>query len=241
MPLGRYLFKQGVDVCVRLPVVHDDGLVQFQRQPNLGFKQRQLGVLRHRPVVVQPALAYRYHLGVIVVGHQRPHLSGPVAAVHRHRGRGAFLAAVGGGQQAFRVDANGRHHPWIAVRQFQHPGRIPRVGGLLAHAYHALVGQAVQQRKAVGIKGAGTVMGVGVKNRSGHTFSLFGGGFVHQPDAHAHEHQRRQILPAEQRFSVEHGTEQHVDHRVDETKDGDTADRVNFSSAAPTGYSLRRR
>ena len=126
-------------------------------------------------MVVQPALAYRYHLGVIVVGHQRPHLSGPVAAVHRHRGRGAFLAAVGGGQQAFRVDANGRHHPWIAVRQFQHPGRIPRVGGLLAHAYHALVGQAVQQRKAVGIKGAGTVMGVGVKNRSGHTFSFLAG------------------------------------------------------------------
>ena len=49
--LGAVLFKQGVDVCVRLPVVHDDGLVQFQRQPDLGFKQRQLGVLRHRPLL----------------------------------------------------------------------------------------------------------------------------------------------------------------------------------------------
>ena len=60
-----------------------------------------------------------------------------------------------------------------------------------------------------------------------------GGGFVHQPDAHTHEHQRRQILPAEQRFAVEHGAQQHVDHRVDEAKDGDAADRVVFHQQRP--------
>ena len=50
--LGPVLLQQGVHVGVGAAVMHDDGLVQLQRQPDLGFKQGQLGVLGHRPVVV---------------------------------------------------------------------------------------------------------------------------------------------------------------------------------------------
>ena len=43
--LGLVFFQQGVDIGVGAAVVHDDGLVQFQCQPDLGLKQRQLGIL----------------------------------------------------------------------------------------------------------------------------------------------------------------------------------------------------
>ena len=142
--LGLVFFEQGVSIGVRIAVVHDDGLVQLQRQPDVCFKHGQLGVLGHRPVVVQPALPHSYHLGVLVIRGQSAHLCGPVPAVHRDRRSRAFLAAVGGGQQAFRVDANSCHHPRVAVRQLQHFGCIPGVGGLFTHAHHALAGQAAQ-------------------------------------------------------------------------------------------------
>ena len=149
-------------------VVDDDGLVQLKRKADLRLKQRQLCVLRHRPVVVQPALAHSDHFRVVVAGGKGFHLSGPVAAKDRDSGGRAFLAAVLGGQQALGMDADGGIHPRIAVGQFQHPGRVPRVGGLLADADHALFGQAVQQSEAVGVEGAGAVVGVGVEDRAGH-------------------------------------------------------------------------
>ena len=96
--LGPVLFQQGIDIRVGLPVVHDNGLVQFQRQTDLGFKQGQLGVLGHGPMVVQPAFAHGHHLGVLVAGGKGAHLGCPVAAVYRHRGGGAIFAAVGGRQ-----------------------------------------------------------------------------------------------------------------------------------------------
>ena len=43
--LGLIAFQQSVDVGVGVAVMHDDGLVQLQRQPDLGLKQGQLGVL----------------------------------------------------------------------------------------------------------------------------------------------------------------------------------------------------
>ena len=61
--LGLVAFQQGVDVGVGVAVMHDDGLVQFQRQPDLSLKQGQLSVLWHRPVIVQPAFAHGHHLG----------------------------------------------------------------------------------------------------------------------------------------------------------------------------------
>ena len=66
------------------------------------------------------------------------------------------------------MDADGGVHPGIFVGQLQHLGRIARMGGLLAHAHHPFAGQAVQQGKAVRVKGAGAVMGVGVKDGAGH-------------------------------------------------------------------------
>ena len=162
--LGPVFFQQGVDIGVGAAVVHDDGLVQFQCQPDLGLKQRQLGILGHGPVVIQPALPHSHHLGVLVIGGKGTHLCGPVAAVYRNGRGGAFLTAILRGQQAFRMDADSGVHPGISVGQFQHPGRIARMGGLLAHANHPFAGQAVQQGKAVRVKGAGAVMGVGVKD-----------------------------------------------------------------------------
>ena len=55
--LGTVLFEQRVDVCVRLPVVHDDGLIQFQRQPDLGFKQRQQSILAWLASGIAPLFA----------------------------------------------------------------------------------------------------------------------------------------------------------------------------------------
>ena len=49
------------------------------------------------------------------------------------------------------------------------------MGGLLADADHALFGQAVQQSEAVGIEGAGAVVGVGVENRAGRCSSFLAG------------------------------------------------------------------
>jgi len=37
--LGLVFFQQGVDVGVGVAVMHDDGLVQFQRQPDLGLEE----------------------------------------------------------------------------------------------------------------------------------------------------------------------------------------------------------
>ena len=60
-----------------------------------------------------------------------------------------------------------------------------------------------------------------------------GGCLVHQPDAHTHEHQRRQILPAEQGLAVEHSTQQHVDYKVHKAKDGNAADGVVLHQQGP--------
>ena len=128
-------------------VVDDDRLVQLKRKADLRLKQRQLCVFRHRPVVVQPALAHSDHLRVVVAGGKGFHLSGPVAAKDRDSGGRAFLAAVLGGQQALGMDADGGIHPRIAVSQLQHPGRVPRVGGLLADADHALSGRLSNRAK----------------------------------------------------------------------------------------------
>ena len=128
-------------------VVDDDGLVQLKRKADLRLKQRQLCVLRHRPVVVQPALTHSDHFRVVVAGGKSFHFSGPVAAKDRDRGGRAFLAAVLGGQQALGMDADGGIHPRIAVSQLQHPGRVPRVGGLLADATTPFSGRLSSRAK----------------------------------------------------------------------------------------------
>lgn len=46
--LGLVFFEQGVNVGVGVAVVHDDGLVQLQRQPDVCLKHGQLGILGHR-------------------------------------------------------------------------------------------------------------------------------------------------------------------------------------------------
>ena len=143
-----------------------------------------------------------HHLGVLVIRGQSAHLCGPVPAVHRDRRSRAFLAAVGGGQQAFRVDANSCHHPRVAVRQLQHFGCIPGVGGLFTHAHHApcRAGCPAGNRGLRQKRGHCSARGC---QKWGRSFALlFGGGLVHQPDANTHEHQRRQILPAEQGFAL---------------------------------------
>ena len=84
-----------------------------------------------------------------------------------------------------------------------------------------LGGQAVQQGIAVGVKGAGAVMGVGVKDGAHQYLPSFWAGalFTSQMPMQT-KHQCPQILPAEQGLAVEHGAQQHVDHRVHEAEDG---------------------
>ena len=137
--------------------MHNDGLVQLQRQLQMSFEQLQLGFLRDGPVVVQPALAHSHRLRVVKQGLDGRKLRRPVAAE----------AGVGGGvllDDAFRVDAQRRIHIGVLVGQRKAGTAGIVVGAAVHHTNHAPAGQLAQQSRAVLVELVAGVMGMGVKN-----------------------------------------------------------------------------
>ena len=138
-------------VLVSFPVVDDNRLVQLDCQFDLLPEQDLLLLLLTGvPVVVQPHLADGHALGM-----------------PRH------LADLGISFQIvfvhiLRVDAHRGIDKGIFLRQVQSHAAAPRVAARVQDQPHPGGVGGLQSFKAVGVEGAGIVMGVGIKNHLPH-------------------------------------------------------------------------
>ena len=108
--LGAVLRQKCVSVGVGFAVMHQNGHAVLCGQRQMRLKHGKLCLFRHRPVVVQPALAHGNHVRIAQKRFQLRQLGAPIAAELR----------VGGGvffNQAFRVDARRRVKPRVLTRQ----------------------------------------------------------------------------------------------------------------------------
>ena len=143
-------------VPVGLPVVDDHRQVQLQRHLELTAEHHLLEFLRRvlRPVVVQADLPDGHHL---FMSAQVP--DGVEVLV---RAAGAVL----------RVEPRGGEQPGAALRQGQGGAGALHVHPGDHHSPHPGIGQGVQQRLPVPVKGVVVVVGMGVKQLHGR--HLFG-------------------------------------------------------------------
>ena len=134
----------------------DDGQVQLRGQGQLGPEHPLLelpgGVLG--PVVVQPDLSHGHHLGL---GGQLPQpLYVPILPV----------SAV------LRVDPHGGVDKGVPPGQLHGRPGAGQVAAGVDHQLHPLAGQGGEQLVPVGVKLAGIVVGVGVKQCHAHALNL---------------------------------------------------------------------
>ena len=217
-------------------VMHDDGLSSSSASPISASKRASWASSARAsgsPARTRPRPPPR-------VSAEGPalHLSSPVAAVDRHRGGPSSPQSSGARRlsgwmpmAATTTDTRG---------QLQHAGASPEVGGLLAHAHHALAGRPSSRAKRFASKKRGRCSGRGCQRwGSGHTPSFGGALFTSQMPTQTSTSapmycQRKSGSP------LSNGTEQDVYHRVHEAEDGDAADGVVFMSKAQMTYPRRR-
>ena len=137
--------------------MHDDRQVQLKGEADLGLKQGQLFLPRDLPVVVEPALPDRDHLGVAIEGADRRHLGPPVPG-KAGPGRGVLL------DQALGVDAGRGVEKGVTLCQREAGKARVEVGAAVEHQPDPPRGQGGEQRVPVLVKGGGGIMGVGVKD-----------------------------------------------------------------------------
>ena len=137
-------------------VMHKNGQAVLLCCGELCFKQRQLGVLRHGPMVIQPAFSNRHDPGIAVQRFNGRQLGAPVAMEFIYRG-GVVL------DEALRMDAGSGPDPGPRFSQRQSGAAGGKVYSAFHHAAYALCGQTVQHFVPVPVEPAARVMCMGIE------------------------------------------------------------------------------